>query len=80
MQDKSKKETVLLMSKVPVIARNLWWRKLTDGSWEADYSPGYREAGGNPTAPLPGKFPAHPNLVVSLKLGVCMDTLTVHQI
>lgn len=80
MQGKSKKEAILLMSKVPVAARNLCQRKLTDGSWEADYGPGYREGGGDSAAPLPKKFPPHPDLVVSLKLGVCMDTLAMRQI
>lgn len=55
------------MSKVPVTARNLTWRKLTDGSLEADYGPGYREGEGTQ------QHPSHPNPVVSLKLGV--DTI-----
>lgn len=29
---------------------------------------------------LPEKFLPHPNLVVTLKLGVCMGTRTMHQI
>lgn len=66
--DKSKKETILLMSKEPVIARNLHWRKLTNGSWEADYGPDYRE-GEEPAAPLPKKFPPHSNIVFSLIFG-----------
>lgn len=65
---KSKKETGLLMSKDPVIARNLHWRKLTNSSWEADYGPDYRERG-EPAAPLPKKFSPHSNMVVRLKFG-----------
>lgn len=70
------------MSKVPVIARNLCYETLTNDFWEADYSPGYREreGGGNPTPPLLKEFSPHPNLVVSLKLGVCVNTQAMHQI
>lgn len=65
LQDKSKKVTDLLMSKVPVIARNLCYKTLTNGSWEADYGPGYREGEGgrNPTSSLPKKLPPYPNLL-----------------
>lgn len=64
---KSKKETILLMSKDPVIGRNLHWRKLTNGFWEVDYGPEYRE-GGEPAAALPKKFPPHSNIV---EIWVC---------
>lgn len=66
--DKSKKETIQLMSNDPVIARNLHCRKLTNGSWGADYGPEYRE-GGEPAATLPKKFLPHSNMAINLKFG-----------
>lgn len=58
------------MPKVPETARNLSWRKLIiDGSLEADYGSGYSEGKGTP------QHPSHPDLAVSLKLGVDTDIL-----
>lgn len=56
LQDKSKNEAVLLMSKVPMKARNLCLGKLIDGSWEVGNGPGYKEGqGGRRPSSIPSK-------------------------